>query len=246
MSLRTRLFCTYTGLVLAALLLFGALTQRQASAMADQREVELLRSHAGYLARQFAQLLQEGIPASVALANLREYSDRDWILQVQSVGSITLSRKPDGITLPLDLPQLTDPYTRSGHSVQGGRSYAWATVESPGTAYHLRLLRASTREDPMLAKGLLTRLAFAGGLVLLLISGAALLLSQRIARGFRAETAALTHRALHDSLTGLPNRTLLFDRLAHTLGEAHRHGNPVGLFILDLDRFKEVNDTLGH
>ncbi|MCA1804966.1 MAG: EAL domain-containing protein [Xanthomonadaceae bacterium] len=246
MSLRTRLFCTYTGLVLAALLLFGALTQHQASAMADQREVELLRSHAGYLARQFAQLLQEGIPASVALANLREYSDRDWILQVQSVGSITLSRKPDGITLPLDLPQLTDPYTRSGHSVQGGRSYAWATVESPGTAYHLRLLRASTREDPMLAKGLLTRLAFAGGLVLLLISGAALLLSQRIARGFRAETAALTHRALHDSLTGLPNRTLLFDRLAHTLGEAHRHGNPVGLFILDLDRFKEVNDTLGH
>ncbi|HEY9151151.1 MAG TPA: EAL domain-containing protein [Gammaproteobacteria bacterium] len=246
MSLRTRLFSTYTGLVLAALLLFGALTQHQASAMADQREIELLHSHAGYLARHFALLLQEGIPASVALANLREYSDQDWILQVQSAGSITLSRMPDGITLPRNLPQLTDPFARAGHSAQGGRSYAWATVESPGTDYHLRLLRASNREDSMLAEGLFTRLAFAGGLVLLLISGAALLLSQRIARGFRAETAALTHRALHDSLTGLPNRTLLFDRLAHTLDEAHRHGNPVGLFILDLDRFKEVNDTLGH
>ncbi|MDX6234719.1 MAG: hypothetical protein QOH68_3837 [Nocardioidaceae bacterium] len=55
-----------------------------------------------------------------------------------------------------------------------------------------------------------------------------------------------THRALHDGLTGIPNRTLFNDRLANALRLAERRGDQVGLLVLDLDRFKEVNDTLGH
>lgn len=246
MNLRARLFWNSTGLVLATLLLFGTLAHHQATAAADRREVALVRLHAEHLGRQFGLLLQEGIPAATALAHLRETTGPDWVLQVQPLGGVMLSRQPGGWTPPRRLPHLTDPQQRAGHVRQGGRDHVWVTVESPGTDYHLRLLQPSTREHPLLAHDLLSRLVFAGGLVLLLASGLALLLSQRIARGCHAETTALTHRALHDSLTGLPNRTLLFDRLTHTLEEAHRHGHPVGLFILDLDRFKDVNDTLGH
>jgi diguanylate cyclase (GGDEF)-like protein len=54
------------------------------------------------------------------------------------------------------------------------------------------------------------------------------------------------HLALHDALTGLPNRTLLADRLAHALALRHRRGGTLGLLLLDLDRFKVVNDSLGH
>ncbi|MGH9058803.1 MAG: diguanylate cyclase domain-containing protein, partial [Acidimicrobiales bacterium] len=63
----------------------------------------------------------------------------------------------------------------------------------------------------------------------------------------RVDAAArLAHLANHDNLTNLPNRTLLLDRLHQALAHAKRTGEPCALFFLDLDHFKDVNDTLGH
>jgi diguanylate cyclase (GGDEF)-like protein len=56
----------------------------------------------------------------------------------------------------------------------------------------------------------------------------------------------MRHQALHDPLTGLPNQTLFADRAALALARARRHGDRLAIGVLDLDRFKTVNDTLGH
>jgi diguanylate cyclase (GGDEF)-like protein/PAS domain S-box-containing protein len=62
----------------------------------------------------------------------------------------------------------------------------------------------------------------------------------------RALQNAMAHRALHDELTGLPNRRLLTDRLDHALARLVKSGGEHGVLFVDLDRFKLVNDSYGH
>ncbi len=62
----------------------------------------------------------------------------------------------------------------------------------------------------------------------------------------RASEERFQHQALHDALTRLPNRVLLHDRLTQAIATAARTSEQLALLVVDLDRFKEVNDTLGH
>ena len=62
----------------------------------------------------------------------------------------------------------------------------------------------------------------------------------------RCAQEKLAHQALHDPLTGLPNRTLVLDRIGQALARSARHDWSVAVLFFDVDRFKVVNDSLGH
>jgi diguanylate cyclase (GGDEF)-like protein len=83
----------------------------------------------------------------------------------------------------------------------------------------------------MLRLGSLAMLAFLGGF---------------LAAELRRQMSTHRHLALHDPLTGLANRTLFYDRVEQAIALARRDGKCAGILVFDLDRFKEVNDTLGH
>lgn len=70
--------------------------------------------------------------------------------------------------------------------------------------------------------------------------------ARKLSEQVQAAKAELDHLAHHDVLTGLPNRILMYDRLAQAIALARRTGKQLAVVFMDLDRFKHINDSLGH
>ncbi|MCY7373093.1 MAG: bifunctional diguanylate cyclase/phosphodiesterase [Spirochaetaceae bacterium] len=119
----------------------------------------------------------------------------------------------------------------------------YAGVEKPVGAFELYLpyqpVRNSIRADTLRAVGLLV-------LGLLILWAGLFSTVAGASRRLRSESRRNEHQALHDALTGLPNRELLSQDIERAVRAAEPDGSTVALVVLDLDRFREVNDTLGH
>ncbi len=100
-------------------------------------------------------------------------------------------------------------------------------------------IAAAVRHDTLMVFGWL-----AGGLLLLYLGLFRLVAAA--SQTMRRQSEVNRHLAMHDSLTGLANRGLLTNRVAKALAAAAKQGRTVALLLMDLDHFKEINDTLGH
>ncbi|MBZ9701704.1 MULTISPECIES: EAL domain-containing protein [unclassified Mesorhizobium] len=119
------------------------------------------------------------------------------------------------------------PLTNSAGDVLG--YYVWAPYR-PGSAVFTSIW-------PILSALVVFGIAACSGLVLVL---------RRRSLSLNRTQAAIRHLATHDSLTGLPNRNEFDHRLEETIAVSRRDDHPMALLYLDLDHFKQVNDTLGH
>src|SRR6266545_667309 len=116
----------------------------------------------------------------------------------------------------------------------------------PALTRLVETLAAARRRDGILAEQATRRADLATLLILLAAALSIAALAWRFQRAKSRTTKRFAYQALHDPLTALPNRTLLRDRTGQAIRQADRELVPAALLLLDLDRFKEVNDTLGH
>jgi diguanylate cyclase (GGDEF)-like protein len=138
-----------------------------------------------------------------------------------------------GRTLEIDEHQVDPLFAAIERRVQvAARTHRSKALQTLGS------LRASERFAVVV-----TPIAFIFGLALL---GFLTLQLSRMYRRLRREAVRSEHNSLHDALTGLPNRALFADRLEHQIRAARRDPAPFSMLMIDLDRFKEINDTLGH
>ncbi|MEY2554341.1 MAG: hypothetical protein QOC57_2201, partial [Ilumatobacteraceae bacterium] len=130
-----------------------------------------------------------------------------------------------------------------------GRDNGVATVGSLRVAFEHRQRTSANANDWYIiaaAPALETGIASYLGVRTLLLVGAALTLLVLALASFRSYQRRLEHAAVTDALTGLPNRDRLCNAVKQALSGRRRRGGEVAVLVIDLDRFKEVNDTLGH
>jgi diguanylate cyclase (GGDEF)-like protein len=104
--------------------------------------------------------------------------------------------------------------------------------------YGFRLLT----QEPSIQDLLLSLILCGGGIFVIMVAH----LSLQTLKTIKKIADKERHRALHDELTELPNRTLLYERIEHAMLQAERDHVPILILLMDLNRFKEINDTLGH
>ncbi len=220
---------------------------------AQQTAVALLGEHALEGARA-SELMQEAVTAAATLLDV----DMGAVLQLLPEDEEFLVRAAHGYTETavgiLRGPAGTD--SQAGYTILTGAPVVvedYATEQRFGKAPVLRergctsgatvQIQGHGAPFGVLSLQSVARRHFSGGDVAFL-QALANVLADALER--QATEDQIRHRALHDPLTGLPNRELFLDRLEHALVRLERSRSLAAVLFLDLDRFKLVNDSLGH
>ena len=249
MRLKTQILISVLGITLFAQLVFGFMAYRQITeSRGDQLTIFLQ-----YLNREVAVHLTLPGNADVSAIYLEElrkrFSTPDSVLLVQKNKKIEYAAGDVPEDLPELMKQLQQAYNekdRHGLIEVKGTSYYWAVSDLPDPEYQLIMLEPAGDEEARIVSTLRNRLLSSGFIILWFAVWISLILGSKISRRLEEQNEMLEHQALHDSLTGLPNRLLLHDRINQVLLQSERQQKFFALFLMDLNHFKEVNDTLGH
>ena len=152
----------------------------------------------------------------------------------RSAVDLALSGSPAGVTR---YESLRDNFSDLDAEMDATRDLLDSSVDQ---------VRAANHATTLLVQRTILGAAVVGIQLLIAGSVAAVVIVKRIATDLACSREQARHAALHDSLTELPNRTLLAERLGLALAQTRRHDGALAVLSLDLDRFKQVNDTLGH
>ena len=242
-------------------------TEENQALLASLRERQMLSDRLSRIQRKISTRapLQEVLDAithgaaelvhdDVAALRFVDEDDPDYMVMVSSVGvdaeiAEAVRRLPvgsgvGGQAIVRNRLCIQDSYTGWNHAIgqfsQGGLQTAMATPVHLGTEPIGSLVVATHRADRQYSRAEQEALISFAEHVSIALNDA------RSVRTMNEALERAVHQAMHDELTGLPNRACFYDRAEQALKAARRDDTKTAVLLFDLDRFKEINDTLGH
>jgi diguanylate cyclase (GGDEF)-like protein len=268
-----RLFATFATLSLVPVLVLGGVLASQYRSEVQERGVAEGRAEAEVIARLLAETQLQGHSLSSALSaqerkNLGQFAAAEITsgnvvrLRLRSPdGRVVFSDDGSGLGGPADaeaveaftgpplaeITRLNDDSTDS--APEGARSVeVYTAVHDPRSQTAIGVLEIYLPYEQIAAE-LATRLqrlyltlALSLGLLYLVLAALAGWTTRRLGR----QAAQSRHMATHDALTDLPNRALFTERIRNAATTVTENGGGAAVVLIDLDRFREINDTLGH
>jgi diguanylate cyclase (GGDEF)-like protein len=252
MSLRLRLLLSFAAGELLLLLFFGFTAYDTAKLTSLNGEIQLLSSMTPHIAAQYEEHIKSGHKIKTVLVPDKQAGKNDAVYLIVSNTNGDIIESPNSLEISNvyqkiveNLSSDPEPHLK-GSLVLNKTTYIWSRASAQTSETILTLIRmAHVSNANKFFREMGVSLIVAAVILLWVASWAAMYVAMLIEK-LDEQKNILKHRSLHDVLTGLPNRALLHDRLHQLVKSYNRSHAQFFVCFIDLNRFKDVNDTLGH
>ena len=250
-DIRQRLLLAFIGVALGIVVVFGAMSYHIALNSSAEKEAQIIRHFTEEQADKLAHTLSWPPDKQALGASLWLNPDNDHIMTIIDERGDTLAGPNLADIFGEDALPFARDHALTEHGFEGHFHGAhgpvfWISAPIAGTPFNLLSVHHSRMPVASLFEHLGTQLLISAALILCLAVWGALLITKLITKRLNKQHDTLVHQATHDGLTGLANRDRLQRRLSELTTDKQGGPDTLALLVMDLDRFKEINDTLGH